>query len=110
MPLPNGTDLNFLANFKCFSLFEHEEPTAKLLLDLTRFKFGNGYDTITVLDGDSRNSTLLALIEPQLMNFWVQQYLFSSSNKLWIVVDSPFVINKTDISILGVIPKSQGIN
>ncbi len=111
MPLPNGTDLNFLANFKCFNLFEHKDTTAKLLLDLSKFKFSNGYDTITVLDGDSRDSKLLALIEPQLINFWTQQYLFSSSNKLSIIFDSPFVINKTsDIPVLGVIPKSRGIN
>jgi hypothetical protein len=110
MPLPNGTDLNFLANFKCFNLFEHEESTAKLLLDLSKFKFSNRYDTITVLDGESRDSKL-ALIEPQLFNFWTQQYLFSSSNKLSIIFDSPFVINKTsDIPVLGVIPKSRGIN
>lgn len=113
MLLPNDTVLSSLSSFKCFNLFDHQNPNAKLLLDLVNFKFTNIYDRITVLDGDSRDSQTLALIESRyLEDYWKQVYLYSSSNKLWILFESPFVVNKTGISTspIGVIPKSQGIN
>ncbi|CAG2172838.1 unnamed protein product, partial [Oppiella nova] len=109
--LPNTTQwLQSLSSYRCLNVFEHKTQEVKLSLNLEKFSFINSADMITVLDGISYDSRTLAVIEPQFVDFWKRVNLVSSANKLWVLYNSPQVVNTT-IEVtnqLGIKAQSQG--
>ncbi|XP_054158149.1 uncharacterized protein LOC128956433 [Oppia nitens] len=111
MNLPTTVQLQSLSSYRCLRIYEHENQDSKLLLDLSGFKFVNTEDIITVLDGNTANSQPLAVIDSHFVNiYWSDQYLYSSANKLWILYDSPQVINtvRQPLNVIGIQALSQG--
>ena len=108
---PKEDALKYMSNFRCLNIFEHPTPSAKLMLNLRDFHFKNSGDLMTVLDGNTRDSKTLAVIESHFLDsYWRDLYLYSSANKMWIMFDSPQVINKEyDKSGVGVQAFSQGM-
>jgi hypothetical protein len=115
--LPDADALQSLASFKCFNAYNIKTDTnkvafANVLLGglLDGFKFQNAFDSLLILDGDTRNSTVIASILPQYLDNYRQRYLFSSSPKLWVMYNSPVVINKTKSDYtISVEARSQGL-
>lgn len=111
--LPDGPSYQTQSSFKCLNIIEHNNPNAKLLLDLTNYKFVNTGDLITVLDGNSFDSKPIALIDSHFFDiYWNQLYLYSTNNKMWILFESPQVFERpNNISTsIGIRSQSQGGN
>ncbi|CAG2174216.1 unnamed protein product [Oppiella nova] len=66
-----------------------------------------------VLDGISRDSQPMAVIETQLLDtYWRHKYLYSTANRLWISYESQRVVNTSQPkdNLIGVRSISQGGN
>ena len=111
--LPSASDLTSLSDYTCVNIFEHNDTSAKFLLDLTNLTFLNKWDNIMVLDGVTRDSHQLFDLEHDDLDInWRQSYIYTTSNKIRILYESWEVNNTkpTEQNNFGIIPVSQGMD
>ena len=92
--IPDDAALANLPSFKCLFLVKHSDANGKINFDLFDFNFPNSDDTIQIKDGNRKSSKDLIISSLEFL-FWVRtQYIVSSGNSMWVLYNSPKVINK----------------
>ena len=92
--IPDDTALANLPSFKCLFLVKHSDANGKINFDLSDFNFPNSDDTIQIKDGDRKSSKDLIISSLEFL-VWVRtQYIVSTQNNMWVLYNSPQVINK----------------